>query len=57
MPTTKNPKMKGYPNIERRFRIGAAKKKKKVYFKCPLEMDLGLCVQGVVMHQPQFLFL
>lgn len=33
-------------------------KKKKVYFKYPLEMDLeGLCMRDVVMHQPQFLFL
>lgn len=29
MPPTKNPKMEDYPNIERRFNIGAAKKKRK----------------------------
>lgn len=57
---TKNLKMEDYPNIQRRFRIGAAKKKKKkkVNLKFPLEMNLeDLCKQDVVMHQPQFLFL
>lgn len=36
MPPTKNPKMKVYPNIERRFRIGASKKKKEYLLQvCP----------------------
>lgn len=56
---TKNLKMEDYPNIQRRFRIGAAKKKKKkkVNLKFPLEMDLeDLCKQDVVMHQPSSCF-
>lgn len=35
MPPTKNPEMKGYPNIERRFQIRAAKKKKSLFQVSP----------------------
>lgn len=38
MPPTKNPKMEVYSNIERRFRIGASKKKKT---ECLLQVSPG----------------